>query len=52
MGYHIKEVLKQNQLDRPIHVISANMHSVMNPFCHYGLKTKFKENQTFIYEDE
>jgi hypothetical protein len=28
---NIKEVLKQNQLlDRPIHVISANMHSVMN----------------------
>jgi hypothetical protein len=39
LGHHIhgeiwatiKEVLKQNQLlDRPIHVISANMHSVMN----------------------
>jgi hypothetical protein len=28
---NIKEVLMQNQLlDRPIHIISANMHSVMN----------------------
>lgn len=50
----IKEVLKTNQLlDRPIHVISANMHSVMNSiFATPILKTKFKDKSDFfIYEE-
>lgn len=51
---NIKEVLKANQLlDRPIHVISANMHSVMNSiFATPILKTKFKDKADFfIYEE-
>ena len=51
---NIKEVLKENQLlDRPIHVISANMHSVMNSiFATKVLKTKFKDKSDFfIYEE-
>lgn len=51
---NIKEVLKQNQLlDRPIHIISANMHSVMNSiFATHVLKTKFKDQSDFfIYEE-
>src|SRR6187431_2377362 len=51
---NIKEVLKSNQLlDRPIHVISANMHSVMNSiFATPILKTKFKDKSDFfIYEE-
>ncbi|KAB1157067.1 DUF6909 family protein [Flavobacterium luteum] len=51
---NIKEVLKQNQLlDRPIHIISANMHSVMNSvFATHVLKTKFKDQTDFfIYEE-
>jgi len=51
---NIKEVLKQNQLlDRPIHIISANMHSVMNSiFATPILKSKFKEQSDFfIYEE-
>jgi hypothetical protein len=51
---NIKEVLKDNQLlDRPIHVISANMHSVMNSiFATPILKTKFKDKSDFfIYEE-
>jgi hypothetical protein len=51
---NIKEVLKANQLlDRPIHVISANMHSVMNSiFATPILKTKFKDKSDFfIYEE-
>ncbi|NDP27034.1 MAG: hypothetical protein GZ087_06355 [Flavobacterium sp.] len=51
---NIKEVLKKNQLlDRPIHVISANMHSVMNSiFATTALKTKFKDKSDFfIYEE-
>jgi hypothetical protein len=50
----IKEVLEENQLlDRPIHVISANMHSVMNSiFATEVLKTNFKEKSDFfIYEE-
>lgn len=41
---NIKDVLMQHQLlDRPIHIISANMHSVMNSiFATHVLKTKFK----------
>ena len=51
---NIKEVLKENKLlDRPIHVISANMHSVMNSiFAVPALKTKFKnQSDFFIYEE-
>jgi len=51
---NIKEVLKKNQLlDRPIHVISANMHSVMNSiFATTVLKNEFKgQSDFFIYEE-
>ena len=51
---NIKEVLKQNGLlDRPIHVISANMHSVMNSiFATTTLKKNFKDKSDFfIYEE-
>lgn len=46
---NIKEVLKENQLlDRPIHIISANMHSVMNSiFAKNALKTTFKGKSDF-----
>jgi len=51
---NIKQVLKENELlDRPIHIISANMHSVMNSiFATHVLKTKFKDKPDFfIYEE-
>ena len=51
---NIKNVLEENNLfDRPIHVISANMHSVMNSiFATDVLKTKFKDKSDFfIYEE-
>ena len=51
---NIKEVLKENKLlDRPIHIISANMHSVMNSiFATTVLKTQFKDKSDFfIYEE-
>ena len=51
---NIKKVLEENQLlDRPIHVISANMHSVMNSiFATEVLKAKFKDkSELFIYEE-
>ena len=51
---NIKEVLKENGLlERPIHVISANMHSVMNSiFATTVLKTQFKDKPDFfIYEE-
>ncbi|RXR33628.1 hypothetical protein EQG68_05225 [Flavobacterium piscinae] len=50
----IKDVLKENNLlDRPIHIISANMHSVMNSiFATQVLKSKFKDKTDFfIYEE-
>ncbi|RZJ34204.1 MAG: hypothetical protein EOO51_10625 [Flavobacterium sp.] len=50
----IKKVLRENNLlDRPIHIISANMHSVMNSiFASYALRTKFKDKPDFfIYEE-
>ncbi|HQV36667.1 MAG TPA: hypothetical protein PLC36_10155 [Flavobacterium sp.] len=50
----IKDVLKKNDLlGRPIHIISANMHSVMNSiFATNVLKTKFKDKTDFfIYEE-
>jgi hypothetical protein len=51
---NIKEVLKNNSLlDRPIHIISANMHSVMNSiFATHVLKAKYKDQTDFfIYEE-
>ena len=51
---NIKQVLKQYELlDRPIHIISANMHSVMNSiFASHVLKNKFKDKPDFfIYEE-
>lgn len=51
---NIKEVLKNNNLiGRPIHIISANMHSVMNSiFATHVLKDKFKgKADFFIYEE-
>jgi hypothetical protein len=51
---NIKEVLKANDLlERPIHIISANMHSVMNSvFATHVLKSTFKEQSDFfIYEE-
>jgi hypothetical protein len=51
---NIKETLKANNLlERPIHVISANMHSVMNSlFATTTLKSKFKDRSDFfIYEE-
>ena len=46
---NIKTVLKENDLlQRPIHIISANMHSVMNSlFATHVLKTKFKDKSDF-----
>lgn len=51
---NIKRVLKENNLlSRPIHIISANMHSVMNSiFATTVLKSKFKGESDFkIYEE-
>ncbi len=51
---NIKEVLKENELlDRPIHIISANMHSVMNSiFATHVHKAKLKDKTDFfIYEE-
>jgi len=51
---NIKAVLKQNGLlERPIHIISANMHSVMNSvFAAEVLKSKFKDNNDFAIFEE
>ena len=51
---NIKEVLyKNNLLERPIHVISANMHSVMNSiFTPEALKALLVKKNIFeVYED-
>ena len=51
---NIKEVLKTaNLLERPIHIISANMHSVMNSiFASPVLQAQFKAHSDFfIYEE-
>ena len=51
---NIKEVLNEhNLLDRPIHIISANMHSVMNSIFAQGvLGAKYKGKSEYqIYED-
>jgi hypothetical protein len=51
---NIKQVLKTNDLlGRPIHIISANMHSVMNSiFATHVLKTKFKDKSDFYIFEE
>lgn len=51
---NIKETLKANDLlERPIHIISANMHSVMNSiFATNLLKTKFKDKSDFVIYEE
>jgi hypothetical protein len=51
---NIKEVLQDNNLiDRPIHVISANMHSVMNSiFATHVLKSKYKDQSDFFIFEE
>ncbi|MFD2563545.1 DUF6909 family protein [Aquimarina rubra] len=49
----IKSKLEElNLLDRPIHIISANMHSVMNTlYTPLALKTELKNKTTFdVYE--
>lgn len=51
---NIKNILKQNGLlERPIHIISANMHSVMNSiFATPILRAKHKDKDDFfIYEE-
>ena len=51
---NIKEVLEKNDLlARPIHIISANMHSVMNSiFAEPVLGSKYKSSDEFqIFED-
>lgn len=50
---NIKNILKKNNLlDRPIHIISANMHSVMNSlFAQKALKDEFPDSEPIeIYE--
>ncbi|WP_397364186.1 DUF6909 family protein [Olleya sp. R77988] len=50
----IKETLKkEGLLNRPIHIISANLHSVMNTlFAPIALKAECSKNEVFkIYED-
>jgi hypothetical protein len=51
---NIKETLaKNNLLHRPIHVISANMHSVMNSlFATYLLKDKYENQSDFVIYEE
>ncbi len=50
----IKDVLKANNLlSRPIHIISANMHSVMNSiFATPILKSKYKDKSDFFIFEE
>lgn len=50
---HIKNILNKNELlERPIHIISANMHSVMNSiFASSALKASSKKKSIFeVYE--
>lgn len=51
---NIKEVLDAHELlRRPIHIISANMHSVMNSlFATHVLKSKFKDKSDFVIFEE
>ncbi|RNC88160.1 MAG: hypothetical protein ED556_02965 [Winogradskyella sp.] len=47
---NIKAVLKDNNLiNRPIHIISANMHSVMNSLFAEAALTSLKKKSTDIY---
>ena len=51
---NIKDVLHKNGLlEKPIHIISANMHSVMNSlFAPVGLKTLFSKKDRYqVYEE-
>lgn len=50
---NIKEVLlKNNLLKRPIHIISANMHSVMNSFYAIPILSKSKNEDVFdVFEN-
>jgi hypothetical protein len=49
---NIKETLHKNRLlERPIHIISANMHSVMNSlFAERALPTEAKKGRMHLYE--
>src|SRR5690606_2095913 len=50
----VKEVLlEKNLMNRPLHIISANMHSVMNTlYASEALKAEVKKKSLFgIYED-
>lgn len=51
---NIKTVLRQNGLlERPIHIISANMHSVMNSiFATPMLRSKYKDKDDFVIYEE
>lgn len=51
---NIKTILKQNGLlERPLHIISANMHSVMNSIFAAGVLTsKFKDKSDFVIFEE
>ena len=63
LGHHIhgeqwandikESLLKQNLIDRPIHIISANLHSVMNTlYAQKALQKLCKDNDIFsIYEE-
>ena len=63
LGHHIhgeqwandikESLLKQNLIDRPIHIISANLHSVMNMlYAQKALQKLCKDNDIFsIYEE-
>ena len=51
---HIKEtLLKKNLHERPLHIISSNMHSVMNMlYAHNSLEKEFDETvELSVYED-
>lgn len=62
LGHHIhgeiwadnikQYLLKENLLHRPVHIISANMHSVMNTlYSHIALKEEFENKKPLeIYE--
>ena len=51
---HIKKTLEENQLlDRPIHIISANMHSVMNSiYAPYVHRSRVKTTDFFPLFEE
>ena len=63
LGHHIhgeqwandikESLLKQNLIDRPIHIISANLHSVMNTlYAQKALQKRCKDNDIFsVYEE-